>query len=350
MSFEIAGRVIGVDEPMYVIAEMSANHLGDIGRAREIVHAAAQAGADAVKLQTYTPDTMTLSIDDPRFTVAEGSLWERRHLYDLYQEAMTPWLWHAELMDLSHALGMTCFSSPFDITAVDFLAGLNVPAYKIASFEIVDLPLIRHAAERGRPLVISTGMASQDEIGAAVRTAQDAGAPAVALLRCNSAYPAPPEQMDLRTIPDMAERFDVPVGLSDHTLGTTAAVVARTLGACILEKHLTLRREEGGPDSAFSLEPDEFATMVAAVREAEASLGAVRYGPAPSETPNIAFRRSLFVVADVHAGDVFTMDNVRALRPGDGLPPAELDQILGRRAAADIRRGTPLAWELVAAG
>jgi N-acetylneuraminate synthase len=275
-------------------------------------------------------------------------LWDGRTLYDLYAEAATPWEWHAPLKEEAGRLGVDFFSSPFDATAVAFLDRLDVPVVKIASFEIVDHALIACAAATGRPLIISTGMATDDEIDEAVRVARASGDGGVALLRCNSAYPAPPSEMDLRTITDMAARWDVPVGLSDHTLSPTAAVVATALGSCILEKHFTLTRDEPGPDSAFSLEPAEFRALVAAVREAEAARGQIRYGPSPRERASLAFRRSLYAVADIAEGDRFTADNVRAIRPGGGLAPKHLEGVLGRRATARVERGTPLTWELVA--
>jgi pseudaminic acid synthase len=341
----IAGRPVGTGHPMYVIAEISANHGGRLERAVELVQAAATAGADAVKLQTYTADTMTLDSDAAPFRVAEDTLWAGRTLHDLYEEAHTPWEWHRPLMDAATASGLDLFSSPFDATAVAFLDELDVPALKIASFELVDLELIRVAAATGRPLILSTGMATEDEIDAGVAAARAGGAAGVALLRCNSAYPAPADEMDLRTIPDMALRWGVPVGFSDHTLGTTAAVTAAALGACILEKHLTISRAEPTADAAFSLEPDEFRQMVAAVRDAEATLGSVRYGPSERERSSLGFRRSLFVVADVAPGESFTADNVRAIRPGHGLAPRHLPDVLGRPAARSVTRGTPLSWE-----
>jgi pseudaminic acid synthase len=343
----IAGRPVGPGHGVYVIAELSANHAQRLDRAVELVGLAADAGADAVKVQTYTPDTLTIDSDKEPFRVGEGTLWAGRTLYDLYAEAYTPWEWLAELRAVAHGRGLDLFSSPFDATAVDFLADHDVPAFKIASFELVDHALIRYAASKGKPLILSTGMANAEEIDEAVRAARDGGAAGVALLRCNSAYPAPAEEMDLRTIPDMVERWRLPVGLSDHTLGVTAAVAGVALGACILEKHFTLSREEPGPDSAFSLEPAEFAAMVTAVREASAAVGSVRYGPSARERSSLAFRRSLFVVRDVNAGDEFTDDNVRSIRPGHGLAPKNLDQVLGRTATRDVERGTPLSWDLV---
>lgn len=344
----IGGRPVGPGRPVYVIAELSANHGHDLGTALAIVEAAAEAGADAVKLQTYTADTMTIDSDAPPFRIGDGTLWAGRNLYELYEEAATPWEWHEALQARASDLGLDLFSTPFDPSAVDFLRDLGTPAMKIASFELVDLDLIRAAAATGQPLIISTGMATEAEIDDAVSAATGAGATGVILLRCNSSYPAPVEEMDLRAIPAMAERWGVPVGFSDHTLGATAAIVAVTLGACVIEKHLTLRRADGGPDAAFSLEPGEFTAMVEAVREAEASLGAVRFGPSEHERHSLAFRRSLFVVADVAAGQRLTRDDVRAIRPGDGLPPKHLDEVVGRAAAGPIARGTPLRWDLLA--
>ncbi len=346
----LGGREIGPGHPTYVIAELSANHGGRLEKAIELVRLAAAAGADAVKVQTYRPDTMTIDSDQEPFRIAGGTLWDGRTLYDLYAEAMTPWEWHEVLQREAMAVGIDFFSSPFDADAVDFLVGLGVPVLKIASFELVDHGLIRHAASSGRPLILSTGMARASEIDAAVAVARDAGAPGLALLRCNSVYPASPSEMDLRTIPDMVARWGAPVGLSDHTQSLTAAVVAVSLGACILEKHLTASRDEPGPDSAFSVEPDEFAALVRAVREAEAALGSARYGPSPREEPSLAFRRSLFVTEDVAAGELFTSGNVRAIRPGAGLAPRHLPAVLGRKASQAVRRGTPVAWDLVQDG
>lgn len=346
-SISIDGREVGSGCPTYVIAELSANHGGSLERAIELVHLAAEAGADAVKVQTYRPDTMTIDSDREPFRITGGTLWDGRTLFELYGEAMTPWDWHPVLQREAASAGIHFFSSPFDTTAVDFLVELDVPVFKIASFELVDHELIRYTASHGRPLIMSTGMARPEEIDEAVAIAWEAGAPGVALLRCNSAYPAPPSEMDLRTIDDMAARWPIPVGLSDHTLGVTAAIVAVSLGATLLEKHLTLSREEPGPDSAFSLEPAEFAGLVRAVREAEVALGSVRYGPSSREKSSLAFRRSLFVVADVAAGDTFNPANVRSIRPGDGLAPKYLGEVLGRRASRPIPRGTPLTWDLV---
>jgi N-acetylneuraminate synthase len=346
-TIEIAGRAIGPGQPVYVIAELSANHGQSLARALELVDLAADAGADAVKLQTYTPETMTLDLDLPAFRVGDGTLWAGRRLADLYAEAMTPWEWYPELADAARRRGLALFSTPFDRTAVDFLVEHGAPAFKIASFELVDLPLIREAASHGRPLIMSTGMASADEIDAAVRAATEAGAAGVALLRCNSSYPAPTTEMDLRTIPDMAARWQVPIGLSDHTLDVTALTAALALGACLLEKHFTLDRGEPGPDAAFSLEPDELAKTVQTVRTVEAALGRVRYGPSPSEQASLAFRRSVWVTRPVAEGETFTEDNLRALRPAGGIAPDELAGVVGRRARRGIDAGTALTWDLV---
>ncbi len=346
-AIRIGDRQVGPGLPTYVIAEMSANHGGSYERAAELVRQAAAAGADAVKVQTYRPETMTIDSTQDPFRVSGGTLWDGRTLFDLYREAQTPWDWHPKLQAEAIALGLDFFSSPFDSSAVDFLVDLDVPVLKIASFELVDHALIHAAASTGKPLIMSTGMASAEEIDDAVRVARSAGAGGVALLRCNSAYPAPACEMDLRTIADMRRRWDVPVGLSDHTLGATAAVTAVALGACILEKHFTLSRLDRTADAEFSLEADELRAMVIAVREAEAALGAVRYGPSERERSSLAFRRSLFVVEDVAEGEAFTAQSVRSIRPSHGLAPRHLADVLGRAATRDVQRGTPLAWELV---
>ena len=347
MKFDIAGRPVGPGHPVYVIAEMSANHNRDLDAAIELVHAARDAGADAVKVQTYTPDTITLKSDRDPFRIAGGTLWDGKVLWDLYKEAYMPWEWQPRLKEEAERLGLHFFSTPFDFTAVDFLEELEVPAYKIASFELVDLPLIRKVAATGKPLILSTGMATVSEIEEAVAVARDAGAEQIALLRTNSAYPAPPDEMDLRTIPHMAEMFGVPVGLSDHTMGIAVPVVAAAMGAALIEKHLTLSRSVPGPDSAFSLEPQEFKEMVEAVRTAERALGGVRYGPTPKEQASRVFRRSLFVVKDVRAGEPLTPENVRSIRPAHGLHTRHYDEVLGKRARVDIAAGTPLSWDLI---
>lgn len=344
--FAIAGRRVGPGHRPYIIAELSANHLGGIERAFAIMEAAKRAGTDAVKLQTYTADTMTIDHAGPGFVI-EGGLWDGRKLYDLYREAHTPWDWHEALFEKGRALGLAVFSSPFDATAIDLLERLGAPAYKIASFEAVDLALIARAAATGKPLIISTGMAERDEIVQAVDAARAAGCRDIVLLHCVSSYPARVDDSNLRTIPDMAAQFDVQVGLSDHTLGIGVAVAASALGACMIEKHLTLRRADGGPDSAFSLEPDEFARLVEGTSAAHAALGRISYAPEASEATMRKLRRSLYVVADMAAGEVFTAQNLRAIRPGYGLPPRHLPEILGRRAGTAIKRGTPMNWALV---
>jgi pseudaminic acid synthase len=344
---EINGRRIGPGQPAYIVAELSANHNQDFDEAVRLVHTAADCGADAIKLQTYTPDTLTINCDGEYFRIGKGTVWEGKNLYSLYGEAYTPWEWQPKLKDIAEKLGMALFSTPFDTTAIQFLEEMNVPAYKIASFEIVDLQLIREAAATGKPLIMSTGMANLEEIDEAVRTAREAGAEEIALLKCTSAYPSPPEEMNLRTIPDLARQFGVPAGLSDHTLGIAVPAAAVALGACMIEKHFTLSRSVPGPDSAFSLEPDEFRSMVEAVRITERALGQVNYAPTEHEAASRVFRRSLFVVQNVNKGEILTGRNVRSIRPGMGLPPKHLKEVLGRRAKHDIQRGTPLNWELI---
>ena len=338
---------IGVGRPTYFIAELSANHNQDLDQAVRLIHAAKEAGANAIKLQTYTPDTMTINCRTDAFRVKKGTIWENRYLYDLYQEAFTPWVWHERLKSEAEGLGMHLFSTPFDTTAVDFLSDLDVAAFKIASFELVDLPLIRHVASKGRPMILSTGMATLAEIEEAIQAARNGGCQELVLLKANSGYPSPPEHMNLRSIPHLAQTFDVPAGLSDHTLGIAVPIAAVSLGACVIEKHLTLSREVPGPDSRFSLEPAEFKAMVAAVRIVEQALGSISYGPCDFEGPSVALRRSLFVVRDVKAGERFDATNVRSIRPAGGLHPRYLDEVIGRTASKDIERGTPLSWKLV---
>lgn len=345
---KINGRKIGLGYPVYVVAEMSANHGQDFNRAVKIVEAAKEAGADAIKLQTFTPDTHTLQSEREYFRVGGGTLWDGRTLYDLYTEAYMPWDWQPKLQAIAREVGLDFFSAAVDPTGVDFLETLNVPVHKITSFEIVDLQLIEKMARTGKPLLISTGMATLAEIDEAVQAARAAGAAQIALLKCNSAYPAPAEEMNLRTIPHLAEAFCLPIGLSDHTLGIAVSVAAVAVGACIIEKHFTLSRSLPGPDSAFSLEPYEFQSMVTAVHTAEKALGQVHYGISEHETKSRVFRRSLFVVKDMNMGDVFTEENVRSIRPGHGLHPRFLKEVLGRRASWDIERGTPLSWDLLA--
>jgi len=346
MTIHIAGRPIGRDHPPYVIAEMSGNHNGDIGRALALIDAAHAAGADAVKLQTYTADTITLDHDGPGFTV-EGGLWHGRRLYDLYQEAHTPWDWHPRLFDHARALGISAFSSPFDPTAVAFLEGLGAPAFKVASFEIVDTPLVELMARTGKPLIISTGLASPADIGDAVTAARAGGAREIVLLHCTSGYPTPPSQMHLRTLAHLGAAHGTLVGLSDHSMGTAVSVAAVALGACVIEKHFTLARADGGPDSAFSLEPDELARLVADCRAAWEALGTVHYEEVEAEAASRDHRRSLYVVADVARGETLSAANIRSIRPGHGLPPKHLAEVVGRRAARDLKRGEPLAWDKI---
>ena len=344
----IGNRKIGRDAPPFVIAEMSGNHNQSLERALKIVDAAAAAGAHALKLQTYTADTMTLAINEGEFFINdEGSLWKGQSLHDLYKLAYTPWEWHAPIMRRAGELGMLCFSSPFDETAVDFLASLDVPAYKIASFENVHLPLIRKAAATGKPLIISTGMATLAEIDDAVKAARDAGCRDLILLKCTSTYPATPESSNVLTIPDLRERFDCEIGLSDHTMGLGAAVAAVAHGATVIEKHFTLRRADGGVDSTFSLEPEELRALVIETERAWQSLGEIRYGPGDAEKKSLIFRRSIYIAADLKAGDVLTDKNLRCVRPGLGLPPKFYDELLGRRVNQDVKKGTPMAWTLV---
>ena len=343
---EIAGRRIGPDEPPYVICELSGNHNGSLDRALALLDAAAATGADAIKIQSYTPDTITLDMDGPDFTI-EGGPWHGQRLYDLYGEAQTPFEWHEALFARARALGVTLFSTPFDLTAIDLLEGLDVPAYKIASFELVDLPLIAAVARCGKPMIMSTGMANQAEITAAVETATAQGNDQIVLLHCTSAYPAPIEEANIRTIPDLAQRFGVVAGLSDHTPGTAASVAAVALGACVIEKHFTLARADGGPDAAFSLEPHEFSALVADCKAAGQALGQVQYDLAGSEAGNIQFRRSLYVVTDLAKGQVISTDHVRSIRPGFGLAPRHLDAVLGKVARRDLKRGEPFGWDMV---
>jgi len=346
-SIEIGKRRIGPGHPTYCVAELSANHNQDFSKAIRIIEVAKEAGADAIKLQTYTPDTMTIEGCQEHFRVGGGTLWDGRTLYELYGEAYTPWDWQPKLKKVANDLGMDLFSSAFDDTSVDFLENMGVPAHKLASFELVDIPLLRKMARTRKPLIISTGMASLQEIEEALAAAREAGADQIALLKCTSAYPAPPEEMNLKTIPEMARRFKMPVGLSDHTMGVVAPVAAVVLGANIIEKHLTLSRSTPGPDSAFSLEPHEFKAMVEAVRVAEKALGEIYFGLSEKEQSSSVFRRSLFVVKDVKQGEFFSSSNVRSIRPGNGLHTRHLDEVLGKRASRDIERGTPLSWELI---
>jgi len=340
----IAGRPIGPSHPPYIISELSANHGGSLERALELIDAAAATGADAIKIQTYTPDTLTIDHDGPQFRI-KGGLWSSYTLYELYNQAHTPYEWHPALIARARQRDVTLFSTPFDETAVDLLRTLDVPAYKIASFEVIDLPLIARVAREHKPMIISTGMASPQEIAEAVATARQHGANELVLLHCVSTYPAKFEQANLRTIRDIADSFSVIAGLSDHTPGTACAVAAVALGACVIEKHFTLRRADGGPDAAFSLEPDEFKRLVDDCHAAWLSLGRVNYERSSTERESLVFRRSLYVVEDVATGELLTPHNVRSIRPGYGLPPKYLPQVLGRRAARSLKRGDSLRWE-----
>lgn len=339
---KIGKRNIGDEHPVYIIAEISANHNGSYVKAVEIIKAAADAGADAVKLQTYTADTITIDCDNDYFRIGQGTVWEGKKLYELYQEAYTPWEWQPKLKLEAEKLGIDCFSSPFDKSAVDFLEKMDVPAYKIASFELVDIPLIKYTASKMKPMIISTGMAEEEEIREAVDSVYSTGNRNLALLKCTSSYPADPEGMNLRTIPDMKERFGIVPGISDHSLSHDVAVASVALGAKIIEKHITVSRKEGGPDAGFSLEPAEFAKMVESVRLTEKALGNVSYQITEQEQASRIFRRSLFAVKDIKAGEVFTTENVRSIRPGNGLAPKYYEKIIGQKAKYDIKKGNPL--------
>ncbi|WP_020470181.1 pseudaminic acid synthase [Zavarzinella formosa] len=346
-SFRLGRAEVGPGHPAYIIAELSANHGQNFEEAVRLVRAAKESGADAVKLQTYTADTMTIPSNGPDFQIRGGTIWDGRNLHELYQDAYTPWEWQPKLKQVAESLGMDLFSTPFDPTAVDFLESMHVPAHKIASFEVVDLPLIEKIAATGKPIIMSTGMATLAEITEAVDTIFGAGNRQLVLLKCTSAYPAAPDTMNLRTIPHLAEAFGVPAGLSDHTLDIAVPVAAVVLGACVIEKHLTMSRSVPGPDSAFSLEPAEFRRMVEAVRAAEKAVGSVHYGVTADDAKSRVFRRSLYVVADIKSGEPFTEANVRSIRPGHGLPPKMIREVLGRRAATDLPKGTALRLDLI---
>lgn len=333
--------------PAFIVAEMSANHNMDFQRALDIIRAAKDAGADAVKIQTYTADTITLDSDAPCFQITQGTLWDGTTLHKLYQSAYTPWEWQAELKAAAEDMGLAFFSSPFDLGSVDFLEGLGVPAYKVASFEITDIPLIKKIAGLGKPVIIATGVARLADIELAVRTCREAGNEDVVLLKCTSAYPTPYEDVNLRTIPSMGDTFDCLVGLSDHTMGSAVAGAGVALGAKMVEKHLTLRRADGGADSAFSMEPEEFREMVDNIRKIEKALGRVTYDLSPGQEREREHSRSLFVAEDMKAGEVFTPRNLRSIRPADGLHTKYYEELLGKRIARDARMGTPMSWELV---
>jgi len=341
MNIKIDGRKIGPEFPPYIIAELSANHNGNLERALQTIEMAKNMGADAIKLQTYTADTLTIDCDKEDFHISEG-LWNGYNLYSLYEWAHTPYEWHKSMFDHARKLGITCFSTPFDESAVDLLESLNAPAYKIASFEAIDLPLIQYVAQTRKPMIISTGMANLDEINEAVETARDSGCKDVVLLHCISSYPAPVEQSNLRTINDLASRFGVVSGLSDHSLGTTVATTSVALGASIIEKHVTLNRQDKGPDSEFSLEPSELEQLCRATKDAWLALGVAGYERKPAEEKNIKFRRSLYIVKDIKEGEILTQENVRRIRPGFGLAPKYYNEVLGKRVNRDLERGTAL--------
>lgn len=345
---KINNRLVGPDQPAFIIAEMSANHHQKMDEAVKIIQAAKNAGADAIKLQTYTPDTLTIKSDKSDFKVSGGTPWDGSMLYDLYASTYMPWEWQPKLKEIAEDLGLHFFSTPFDPSAVAFLEKLDIPCWKVASFELVDIPLIERIASTEKPIIMSIGMASLTEINDAVQAARNAGADEIALLKCTSAYPATPESMNLRTIPHLSQAFQVPAGLSDHTMGIAVPVAAASLGACIIEKHLTLSRKISGPDSTFSLEPDEFKAMVDAVRSAEKALGCVCYSTNQTDFQSNVFRRSLFFVKDLKTGETISEKNVRSIRPGNGLAPKYLKQIIGRKAATDIHCGTPVSWDLLA--
>ncbi len=343
----INDRKIGPDYPVYIIAEMSANHNHNFDAAVELIHLAKECGVDAIKIQTYTPETMTLDCDKEYFQIGKGTIWEGKKLFDLYGEAYTPWEWQPKLKKIANDLGLDLFSTPFDESSVDFLEEMDVPAYKVASFELVDLPLIRKIASKGKPVIMSTGMGTLSEINEAVSTFYDAGGTDLILLKCTSSYPAPPETMNLRTMMNMQETFGVPCGLSDHSLGIEVPVAAVALGACVIEKHFIKSRSEGGPDSAFSLEADELKDMVEAVRNTEKALGRVQYQITEKEKAGRVFRRSLFASQDIRKGESITANNIKCVRPSHGLHPRHYEEILGMKADRDIEFGTPLKWELL---
>jgi pseudaminic acid synthase len=343
---KINDRNIGAGYPVYIVAEMSANHNRDFNQAVRIIEAAKQAGADAIKIQTFTPDTMTINVQNKFFKIKD-TIWNGKNLYDLYSEAFTPWDWQPKLKEAANKLGLEFFSTPFDPSAVDFLEQLDVPVYKVASFELVDLPLLKRIAKTGKPVIMSTGMASLVDISEAVKVFKESGGNQIALLKCTSAYPAPPEEMNLRTIPNLAKIFDVPVGLSDHSIGIEASIAAVALGACIVEKHFTLSRNLYGPDSSFSIEPEELKTLVTAIRRVEKALGSVCFGTTEQEKSSIVFRRSLFAVKDIEINEEFTEKNVRSIRPGFGLHTRHLEKVIGCKAKTYIPKGSPLDWDMI---
>ena len=346
-SFALNNRYIGEGHPVFIVAELSANHLQNFDNAVKLIKEAKKAGADAVKLQTYTADTITIDCDNKYFQITQGTIWDGTTLHKLDQEAYTPWEWQPKLKEIAEEIGLVCFSSPFDLTAVDFLEDLGVPAYKIASFEINDLPFIEYIASKGKPIIISTGIATLVDIEEAISACKRMGNDQVALLKCTSAYPSPLEEINLNVIPNMEKTFNVIPGISDHTLGHAVAVGAVALGAKIIEKHITLSRAEGGPDSQFSMEPNEFAAMVKAIRDVEKALGQVTYELTEKQKKSREHARSLFVITDIKKGEIFTENNVRSIRPGYGLPTKFINEILGKKAKSDIKKGTPMNWDLV---
>lgn len=344
---KIGRHIIGENRPAFIVAEMSANHNMDFDRAVAIIKAAKEAGADAVKIQTYTADTITLDCEDPCFQITQGTLWDGTTLHKLYEKAYTPWEWHGKLREIAEGMGLEFFSSPFDFSSVDFLEEMEVPAYKVASFEITDVPLLKKIAEKGKPVIIATGIAHLADIELAVRTCREAGNEDIILLKCTSAYPTPYGDVNLRTIPSMGDTFDCVAGLSDHTMGSAVAGAAVALGARVIEKHLTLRRADGGADSAFSMEPEEFREMVSQIRVIEQALGKVTYDLTPGQAREREHSRSLFIAEDMKAGDIFTPDNLRSVRPANGLHTMYYEELLGKKIAVDAKKGTPMAWELV---
>jgi len=347
MNFKIGNSIISDNSKVFIIAELSANHNQNFDIAVKTIKAAKESGADAIKIQTYTPDTITLDCKNDYFKINQGTIWDGKYLYDLYKEAYTPWDWQPELKRIAESEGLIFFSTPFDFTAVDFLEKMNVPAYKIASFEITDIPLIEYIAQKQKPVIISTGIATLEDIELAVETCKKAGNKKIALLKCTSSYPAPIEEANLKTIPDMKKRFKTIIGLSDHTIGDTIAITSVALGAKIIEKHFILDRKTGGPDSTFSMEPKEFKNMVKSIRDAESALGEINYNLSEQDKKNRQFSRSLFVIKDIKKGEIFTTENVHSIRPGYGLHPKFYKEILGKKVNSDIKMGTPLSFSYI---
>lgn len=347
MNLSIANRIIGLDNPVFIIAELSANHRQDINIAIESIKAMKKAGADAVKLQTYTPDTITIDCDNEYFQIKHGTIWDGVNLYDLYKEAYTPWEWHPILKKAAEEIGLVFFSTPFDNTAVDFLDKMDVPAYKVASLEITDIPLIEYIASKGKPVILSTGIAKLSDIENAIEACKRAGNEKIIILKCTTEYPTPLEDVNLKTIPNLAETFNQLIGLSDHSLGISVPIAAVCLGACVIEKHFILSKDLGGPDSSFSLDPQEFMAMVKSIREAEKAMGKVNYELSEKVLRSREFCRSLFVVKDMNAGEEFTTENVRSIRPGYGLKPKYINCVLNKKARHNIKKGSPLTWQLI---